>query len=164
MREVQSFSLKAHRKMQTLPVIGFTNGCFDILHIGHVRYLRECRRQCEYLIVGINSDSSVRRLKGEGRPISNEFDRCSIIRTLKPVDYAFIFDNDTNCECLATVHPDIWFKGGDYTLQTLNIDEVALAKAQGTLIRIIPPEETISTSKLVEKIRENPAPRAAGVC
>lgn len=148
----------------TLPNIGFTNGCFDILHIGHVRYLQQCRRECNWLMVGINSDLTIRELKGEGRPINNEFDRCSIIRTLKPVDYAFVFNSTDVCRVLATIRPDIWFKGGDYTIQTLNQREVAVAQAQRTIVRIVPATEAVSTSKLVERIRKDPSPQPTGVC
>uniref|UniRef100_UPI00404AA982 D-glycero-beta-D-manno-heptose-7-phosphate kinase n=1 Tax=Flavobacterium sp. TaxID=239 RepID=UPI00404AA982 len=102
-----------HLKRQNKKII-FTNGCFDILHLGHVKYLEEAKKLGDILIVGINSDQSVKRLKGDKRPINEVFDRAYLINSLKPVDYTVIFDQDTPYELIKTIKPDILVKGADY--------------------------------------------------
>lgn len=96
-----------------------TNGCFDILHVGHVRYLKEARELGDVLVVGVNSDESVRKLKGPTRPINNENDRSEILSSLVCVDYAVIFGEDTPVELLSQIKPSIHAKGGDYDVNTL---------------------------------------------
>ena len=96
-----------------------TNGCFDILHVGHVRYLKEARELGDILVVGVNSDESVRKLKGPTRPINNENDRSEILSSLVCVDYAVIFGEDTPVELLSQIKPSIHAKGGDYDVNTL---------------------------------------------
>ena len=100
-------------KLQGKKVV-FTNGCFDILHVGHLRYLNEAKKQGDILIVGVNSDSSVRQLKGEGRPINNEIDRAEMLSGLKAVDFTVIFEELTPIETLEKLKPSIHVKGGDY--------------------------------------------------
>lgn len=95
-------------------MIVFTNGCFDILHRGHVEYLKASSKLGSYLIVGLNSDASVRRLKGDGRPINNEQDRKFVLESLSCVDEVIIFDEDTPYELIKSVKPDLITKGGDY--------------------------------------------------
>ena len=97
----------------------FTNGCFDILHAGHVRYLSKARSFGDCLVLGLNSDASVRRIKGPARPINNEQDRAEVVGALGCVDYVVIFDEPTAEELITKVHPDVYVKGGDYTLETL---------------------------------------------
>ena len=97
----------------------FTNGCFDILHAGHVRYLAKARSFGDCLVLGLNSDASVRRLKGPERPINNEQDRAEVVGGLQSVDYVVIFDEPTAEQLIAKVKPDVYVKGGDYTLETL---------------------------------------------
>jgi D-beta-D-heptose 7-phosphate kinase/D-beta-D-heptose 1-phosphate adenosyltransferase len=94
--------------------IVFTNGCFDILHLGHIKYLEEAKKLGEVLIVGVNSDASVKRLKGETRPINPEFDRAYLLNALKSVDYTVIFSEDTPYELIKTIAPDVLVKGADY--------------------------------------------------
>ncbi|MHB1661628.1 MAG: D-glycero-beta-D-manno-heptose 1-phosphate adenylyltransferase, partial [bacterium] len=94
--------------------IVFTNGCFDIIHAGHVGYLNKAKALGDILVVGINSDKSVKRLKGESRPVINEKDRAYILANLKPVDYVVIFDEDTPYILIKEIIPDILVKGGDY--------------------------------------------------
>ena len=92
----------------------FTNGCFDILHIGHIKLLEFCKQQGDYVIVGLNSDESVKRLKGEKRPVNNENNRLNILKSIKYVDQVFIFNEDTPYELIKILNPDIIVKGGDY--------------------------------------------------
>jgi glycerol-3-phosphate cytidylyltransferase len=96
-----------------------TNGCFDILHVGHLRYLEASKALGDILVVGLNSDKSVKRLKGESRPINNQEDRAEMLLALKPVDFVVIFDEDTAEEFLKSIRPSIYTKGGDYSLSDL---------------------------------------------
>lgn len=116
----------------------FTNGCFDLLHVGHVRYLQQARALGDALAVGLNSDRSVRELKGEGRPINNEADRAEVLAALGCVDYVVIFGEKRATELLKTVRPHVYAKGGDYTPESLDAGErEALAEA-GAAVRILP--------------------------
>lgn len=103
-----------------------TNGCFDILHVGHVRYLQKTKEFADYLIVMLNSDISVKALKGEGRPINNEQDRAEILSALSCVDYVVLFDEMSPAKLLEDIKPDVYTKGADYTLETLPEREVVL--------------------------------------
>lgn len=94
--------------------IVFTNGCFDILHVGHIQYLEEAKSYGDVLIVGLNTDASVRKLKGESRPINNQNDRANILSSLSSVDYVVIFEEETPYELIRLISPDILVKGGDY--------------------------------------------------
>ncbi|MDJ0626067.1 MAG: D-glycero-beta-D-manno-heptose 1-phosphate adenylyltransferase [Candidatus Caenarcaniphilales bacterium] len=113
--------------------IVLTNGCFDILHVGHVRYLQEARKLGDILIVGVNSDQSVQKLKGESRPINKDIDRAEILKALSCVDYTWIFEEETADELIEKIQPSIYVKGGDYkeedlpeymTLKKLNVEVV----------------------------------------
>lgn len=99
--------------------IVFTNGCFDILHRGHVEYLQKARELGDLLILGLNSDSSVKRLKGNDRPINNEEDRAIVLSALECINYISIFDEDTPLELIKIVKPDILVKGGDYKIENV---------------------------------------------
>ena len=103
-----------------------TNGCFDILHVGHVRYLQKTKQFGDYLIVMLNSDVSVKALKGEGRPINNEQDRAEILSALSCVDYVVLFDEKSPAKLLENIKPDVYTKGADYTLETLPEREIVL--------------------------------------
>ena len=105
----------------------FTNGCFDILHVGHVRYLKESAKCGDILIVGLNSDASVKRLKGSSRPINSENDRAEVLAALGFVDYVVIFEEDTPENLLELIQPDIYTKGADYTIETLPEAKVVLS-------------------------------------
>jgi rfaE bifunctional protein nucleotidyltransferase chain/domain len=129
-----------------------TNGCFDLLHVGHVRYLQAARALGDLLAVGLNGDRSVRELKGEGRPIVAEHDRAEILAALQYVDLVTIFPEMRATQFIAASHPAIYVKGGDYTSETLNEEERALLKQIGAEIRFIPLEPGYSTSRLLEKI------------
>ena len=130
--------------------IVFTNGCFDILHIGHVEYLKKSKEFGDILIVGLNSDSSVKKLKGENRPINNEVDRAEVLDELKSVDYVVIFEQDSPVELLNIIKPDIYTKGADYTIDTL--PEAPVVIKNGGRIEFIKFVEGKSTTGIVEQL------------
>ena len=132
-----------------------TNGCFDLLHVGHVRYLKAARALGDVLIVGINGDRSVRELKGAGRPINNERDRAEIVAALDCVDLVSIFPEPRAIRFLELVAPDVYVKGGDYNEDTLNPEERAVLKKIGTKIDILPFEEGYSTSDLLARMSKS---------
>src|SRR5438105_14222599 len=129
-----------------------TNGCFDLLHVGHVRYLQRARALGDLLAVGLNGDRSVRELKGSGRPITAESDRAEILAALECVDLITIFPQIRATEFIAAVKPAIYVKGGDYSSETLDEEERAVLKEIGADIRLIPFETGYSTSRLIERI------------
>ncbi len=134
----------------------FTNGCFDLLHVGHVRYLASARAQGDALMVAINGDESVRALKGDGRPLNGEAERAELIAALESVDHVVIFPEVRATALLEKVRPAIYVKGGDYTAATLDRDERSALEQAGTEIRILPFESGYSTSGLLEKMRALP--------
>jgi rfaE bifunctional protein nucleotidyltransferase chain/domain len=129
-----------------------TNGCFDLLHVGHVRYLQAARALGDFLIVGMNNDHSVRHLKGTGRPITTESDRAEVVAALECVDLVTIFSEVRATRFLVATKPAIYVKGGDYKSETLNKEEAAALKQIGAEIRLIPYQPGYSTSRLVEQI------------
>ena len=129
-----------------------TNGCFDLLHVGHVRYLQAARALGDLLVVGLNGDRSVVELKGEGRPITPERDRAEILAALECVDLITVFREVRATKFLAAVRPAVYVKGGDYTPQTLNKEELAILNDIEAAIRLIPFEAGYSTSELIEQI------------
>ena len=129
-----------------------TNGCFDILHLGHVTYLEAARAQGDLLLVGVNSDSSVRELKGPGRPVNTETDRASVVAALGCVDAVCIFEQRSALQFLIASEPDIWVKGGDYTLETINQDERRSVEKGGGKVVLLPIVPGKSTTTLLEKI------------
>jgi rfaE bifunctional protein nucleotidyltransferase chain/domain len=131
-----------------------TNGCFDLLHVGHVRYLQAARGLGDVLAVGLNGDRSVRELKGNGRPINNEEDRAEVLAALECVDLVAIFPEIRATEFILAAQPAIYAKGGDYTSETLNAEERAALQEVGAEIRIIPFEKGYSTSLLLEQLRK----------
>lgn len=131
--------------------IVFTNGCFDILHRGHVTYLRRAREQGDVLVVGVNSDAGIRRLKGPTRPINTLEDRLTVLAALRFVDYLVPFDEDTPHELIRLVRPDIFVKGGDYTRDRL--PEASLVEELGGVVRILPLVEDRSTTGMIDRIR-----------
>ena len=130
--------------------IVFTNGCFDIIHSGHCFYLTEAKKLGDILIVGLNTDASVKRLKGETRPINNEDDRAMVLSCLKPVDYVVLFDEDTPFNLIRNIIPNVLVKGGDYTIE--NIVGADIVLENGGEVKVIPFVEGKSTSKIIEKI------------
>ncbi|MBO6178309.1 MAG: D-glycero-beta-D-manno-heptose 1-phosphate adenylyltransferase [Selenomonadaceae bacterium] len=129
----------------------FTNGCFDILHRGHVDYLEKARKLGDFLIIGVNSDSSVKKLKGESRPINNENDRAFVLDALKCVDAAVIFSENTAERLVSELKPDIYAKGGDYTIDTLPEGQIVLKN--GGKVEIIPFVDGYSTTKTIERMK-----------
>jgi rfaE bifunctional protein nucleotidyltransferase chain/domain len=134
-------------------VVVFTNGCFDILHAGHVRYLQAARELGDCLVVGLNSDSSVRRLKGAERPINSEEDRAEVISALAAVDYVVIFDEPTAEALVREMRPDIYVKGGDYRVEQL--PEAKLVAAYGGKTVLIPEVPGRSTTNLIRKLTQS---------
>jgi len=130
----------------------FTNGCFDILHAGHVKYLQKSAKFGDILIVGLNSDSSVKRLKGQSRPINNQNDRAFVLSALSVVDYVIIFDEDTPERLLEKIKPDIYTKGADYTLSTL--PEANTVIKNGGKVEFIELVEGKSTTNIIKSIKK----------
>lgn len=131
--------------------ISFTNGCFDILHRGHIASLSQAASEADFLVVGLNSDGSTRRLKGEGRPVNDEAARALVLASLLMVDAVVIFDEDTPQELIAALLPDVLVKGGDY-----RPDQIAGAKevtAAGGRVVINPIVEGYSTTGIIEKMK-----------
>ena len=133
----------------------FTNGCFDLLHVGHVRYLQAARALGDALLVAINGDESVRALKGQGRPLNQAEDRAELVAALESVDHVVIFPEVRATQLLAIVRPAIYVKGGDYTEDSLHAEERAALDQIGAEIRILPFEAGHSTSGLLEKIKQH---------
>ena len=130
--------------------IVFTNGCFDILHVGHLTYMNEAKAQGDILIVGVNSDESVRRLKGLSRPINTEKDRAELLSGLKAVDFTVIFDEDTPMELIDELKPSIHVKGGDYKKEDL--PETVIVEKHGGEVRILKFVEGKSTTNIINKV------------
>jgi D-beta-D-heptose 7-phosphate kinase/D-beta-D-heptose 1-phosphate adenosyltransferase len=136
--------------------VGFTNGCFDIVHPGHVAMLAAARRECDRLVVALNGDASVRRLKGSSRPINTLADRCAVIAALESVDAVISFDDDTPLELIRRLKPDVLMKGADYTVETVvGADDVIAAGGRVALIDLV---EGHSTSRVIDRLQ---APVAA---
>lgn len=142
-------------KSQGLTVV-FTNGCFDILHVGHIRYLQDARARGDVLVVGVNSDDSVRKLKGPQRPVVSEVDRAEILAALECVDYVTVFDEDTPVELILAIKPNVHVKGGDYKPEDL--PEGDAVRSVGGRVEIVPFTSTAtegrSTTNLIGKIVE----------
>ena len=131
--------------------VGFTNGCFDILHFGHVSLLQRARSQCDRLIVGMNSDASVSRLKGPTRPINSEHDRSGVLSALRSVDAVVLFEQDTPLELITALEPDVLFKGADYRIDQVVGREVV--EGIGGSVILLDLEDGRSTTNVVDKIR-----------
>ena len=131
-----------------------TNGCFDLLHVGHVRYLRAAAALGDFLAVAVNGDESVEALKGTGRPLNCAEDRAEVLAALESVDFVTIFPALRATEVIEAVRPAIYVKGGDYTLESLDREEVAALKKAGAEIRTLPLVPEKSTSRLIERMRQ----------
>ncbi len=127
----------------------FTNGCFDILHAGHVRYLTEARKLGDVLVVGLNSDESVRKLKGAGRPVNPAPDRAEVLAGLRAVDHVVVFAEDTAEELVRHLQPETYVKGGDYSLESL--PEAAVAASYGGRTVLVPLVEGRSTTRMIRR-------------
>jgi D-beta-D-heptose 7-phosphate kinase/D-beta-D-heptose 1-phosphate adenosyltransferase len=135
--------------------IVFTNGCFDILHAGHVSYLEQARRQGNRLIVGVNADASVKRLKGDGRPINPVDRRMAVLAGLEAVDWVVAFEEDTPENLLAAIKPDVLVKGGDYSKDT--VVGWQIVESYGGEVRVLGFVDNCSTTAIVEKVRSSAA-------
>lgn len=131
----------------------FTNGCFDILHIGHVRYLQEARNCGDLLVVAVNSDRSVKELKGPERPLQTENDRAEILAGLKSVDYTFIFDEETPIKSIEAITPDVLVKGGDWAVEQIVGHEHVLKK--GGEVKSLSFVDGRSTTNVVNKMKDS---------
>jgi D-beta-D-heptose 7-phosphate kinase/D-beta-D-heptose 1-phosphate adenosyltransferase len=132
--------------------VAFTNGCFDILHPGHIASLMEAAQQGDYLVIGLNSDASVKRLKGPNRPVNTQESRALVLAALAMVDAVILFEEDTPLELIQKIMPDVLVKGGDYT-----VEQIAGAKeviANGGKVVINPIVEGFSTTNIIEKFKE----------
>ena len=132
--------------------IVFTNGCFDILHAGHVRYLEKARSFGDCLVLGLNTDASVRGNKGPSRPINSELDRAEVVGALKSVDYVVLFGEKTAETIIAKVRPDVYVKGGDYTLETL--PEAKIVQSYGGRVEFVQMVAGRSTTNVIKKIEQ----------
>jgi len=130
----------------------FTNGCFDILHPGHVVYLKKAAELGDVLILALNSDTSVKQLKGPTRPILNEHERAVTMSGLESITWLVLFNETRVTSLLECLKPDVWVKGGDYTLESLDAGEREMAQSLGIQVRFIPPVEGISTTSILERI------------
>lgn len=137
---------KLHRQK-----VVFTNGCFDVLHFGHVHYLLEAKKLGDILVVGLNSDDSVRRLKGPSRPINGEKERAFVLAALSCVDYVVLFEEDTPGNLIKTVQPDVLVKGGDYQLE--NIVGADFVMQNGGTVTTIPFVEGYSSTHIIEQLK-----------
>ena len=147
---IRNFIEKLHKSGKTIVV---TNGCFDILHVGHVRYLQKTKSFADYSIVLLNSDKSVRSIKGPTRPINNEDDRAEILCALSCVDYVVMFDEDSPATLLDEIKPDVYTKGADYTMETL--PEADIMRKNNTKVEFITFVEGKSTTSTIAKMKEN---------
>lgn len=128
----------------------FTNGCFDLLHVGHIRYLQEAKSQGDLLVVGLNSDASVKRLKGESRPVQCEQDRAEILNQLKCVDFVTVFTEDTPLELIQFLEPDVLVKGGDWPIEKIVGSNFVLGR--GGEVKSLQFVQGRSTSSIIEKV------------
>lgn len=143
--------IRADAKHQGSQVV-WTNGCYDILHAGHVLYLQTAKKQGDLLILGLNSDASVQKTKGPKRPIVNERERAIVLAGLSCVDFIVIFDDDSPIELIAALRPDVYAKGGDYTIDTINQDERRLVESYGGRIALLPGVPGMSTTAVIDRI------------
>jgi rfaE bifunctional protein nucleotidyltransferase chain/domain len=151
---IELVSLAADARAQLKRIV-FTNGCFDLLHVGHIRLLQEARRKGDMLIVALNSDASVRALKGVTRPIIPEADRLEIVAALECVDFVLVFDEHTPLELIAILKPDVHVKGGDYNPNDYHqMPEAQAVRAYGGVVVIVPLVHGRATSSLIRSIEQ----------
>lgn len=131
--------------------IALANGCFDVLHVGHVRYLEGARREADVLVVGVNADASVRRLKGEGRPVLPAEDRAMLVAALRSVDFVVVFPEDDVGGLLRTLRPDVHCKGTDYTPDS--VPERDVVRSYGGRVAIVGDPKDHDTRKILERLR-----------
>lgn len=145
--------LDEHRRRGS--TVAFANGHFDLLHVGHLRYLRDAAEQGDVLVVGLNGDRSVAALKGEGRPVVPASERAELLAALEPVDFVIIFDADSPEELLATLHPEVHCKGTDYG-RPEKVPEYALVRSYGGRTVLVGDPKDHATSDLIAKVKQLP--------
>jgi rfaE bifunctional protein nucleotidyltransferase chain/domain len=133
--------------------VAYTNGCFDLLHLGHVRTLESARRQADALVVGVNGDASVRQLKGPGRPVVPERERAEMVAALECVDLVVIFQELSSLAVIQALQPEVWVKGGDYRIDTVNQEERACVESYGGRVALGEHIPHTSSSDLIARIR-----------
>lgn len=148
--ELEAELVRAREEGKTVVL---TNGAFDLLHPGHLGYLRQARRLGDLLVVGVNTDDSVTRLKGPGRPLVAEDDRAELLAALEPVDLVVLFPEPRADDLIRRVHPDLYVKGGDYSPESL--PEADTAAELGIEVRLIDYRRGYSTTALIDRVREN---------
>jgi D-beta-D-heptose 7-phosphate kinase/D-beta-D-heptose 1-phosphate adenosyltransferase len=141
---------------RTGKTVAYTNGCFDVIHAGHVRTLAFARDQADVLIVGINSDDSARRLKGSGRPLMPEQERAEILAALACVDLVVIFPELSSLPTIQALRPEVWVKGGDYDLSTVHQEERAFVESYGGRVAIAGRVGGVSTTEIIARIQSLP--------
>jgi rfaE bifunctional protein nucleotidyltransferase chain/domain len=141
-------ALRAHGKR-----IVMTNGCYDLLHPGHIVHLQQARDLADALFVAMNSDRSVRELKGPSRPVYNEMQRALALSALECVEVVLVFDALSPLQVMAALRPEVYVKGGDYTIDTINQEERALLESLGAEIHLLPLVEDFSTTGLIERLQ-----------
>jgi len=146
----QSFFVENEESLHQQKIV-FTNGCFDIIHCGHVQYLAKARQMGDILVIGLNSDASVKRLKGESRPVNSEAARAEVLAALEIVDYIVVFEEDTPYNLITKVKPDVLVKGGDYKIE--NIAGGDFVKNNGGSVCTIPFVDGFSTTSILEKLK-----------
>ena len=140
--------------------VAFANGCFDLLHVGHVRYLEGAKREADRLIVAVNDDESVRRLKGEGQPVMPAGARAELVAALRAVDYVVVFPDPNVERLLRLVRPDVHCKGTDYTVDT--VPERAVVREYGGRVAVVGDPKDHSTAALIDRLRTDPGERTGG--
>jgi D-glycero-beta-D-manno-heptose 1-phosphate adenylyltransferase len=141
-----------NRERATGRTIAFANGCFDVLHVGHIRYLQGAAKEADVLVVGVNGDESVCELKGTGRPVMNQAERAEIIAAIRGVSYVTIFSERSPGRLISDLKPDVHCKGTDYT--TDNVPEAEIVRSYGGRIAIVGDPKDHSTTELLEKLRQ----------
>jgi len=136
--------------------MAYTNGCFDLLHAGHVRTLESARGFGEALIVGVNGDESARNLKGPGRPVFGERERAEMVAALACVDLVVVFPEPTSLSVLEALRPEVWVKGGDYALDTVNQEERAFVESYGGRVALARRVEQVSTTEIIARVKRLP--------
>jgi D-beta-D-heptose 7-phosphate kinase/D-beta-D-heptose 1-phosphate adenosyltransferase len=147
-KNIEDLKITLAKLKQEHKKIVFTNGCFDILHLGHVKYLEQAKKMGDILVIGVNSDNSVKKLKGDNRPINSEYDRAYLLNSLKSVDYTIVFNEVTPYELIKIIEPDVLVKGGDYKVQDIVGNDIAKSTV------VIDYIEGKSTTSIINKIKE----------
>ena len=147
-KNIEDLKVTLAKLKQEHKKIVFTNGCFDILHLGHVKYLEQAKKMGDILVIGVNSDNSVKKLKGDNRPINSEYDRAYLLNSLKSVDYTIVFNEETPYELIKIIEPDVLVKGGDYKVQDIVGNDIAKSTV------VIDYIKGKSTTSIINKIKQ----------